>query len=314
MELILELTNRSGRTLERHRFRATERISIGRAYDNDLILSDETVDAHHAEIIEDQQGHLMLRDLNSINGIRTGRHRALEQTNLLTSGDEYIIGKTHLRIFRPDHPIAEAISLNRLDLAINYFGHSLLSLASALLLMLFTSLAVWNTVVAEYKWENFFNPLLGVLGLSLLVTLFWCLIGRIAKHEMRFKAQFTVITLFVIVCFGVDFIYEFILYNSMTYLWTSIIFILLGTALLASLFWLNLHIATTIDNAQRWKIATFLAIVIMTLSILSDVIEHTQFSPNPRYVAIIKAPLLRINPGDDLEGFLGKAESIFEHE
>src|SRR5689334_18829817 len=46
---------------------AADVIRIGKAEDNDIVLSDETVSRVHCEILRDQKGHL-LRDLKSTNG------------------------------------------------------------------------------------------------------------------------------------------------------------------------------------------------------------------------------------------------------
>ena len=73
MEVVFEIVSRAGRTLERHKATGP-RLSIGRAFDNELILSDETVSPHHAVLERDPDGNSVLVDLDSLNGIRNERH------------------------------------------------------------------------------------------------------------------------------------------------------------------------------------------------------------------------------------------------
>lgn len=73
-------------------------ISIGRAEDNDIVLLDETVSAHHARVYYDQKAHdICILDLDSLNGLFIGdqpTHR-----NILYDGVKIGLGAATL-IFR----------------------------------------------------------------------------------------------------------------------------------------------------------------------------------------------------------------------
>jgi pSer/pThr/pTyr-binding forkhead associated (FHA) protein len=71
-------------------------LTIGRAPDNQLVLSDQQASSHHAEIRPDAQGFL-LTDVNSRNGTFVNEQRLLPQTpRLLIPGDVIRIGETRL--------------------------------------------------------------------------------------------------------------------------------------------------------------------------------------------------------------------------
>jgi FHA domain len=313
MELVFEITSRSGRSIERHKLQGDE-ISIGRAYDNQLILSDETVSPHHALITADSKGHIIIRDLDSINGISNGNHERFHGDITLVSGNEYLLGKTRIRIFTLDHQIAEAVSLSNIDWTINYFARNWVTFGAMLMLILLMVAETWMETDSEFKLESYINPIFGALALTIFAALFWGLISRIVKHEMRFKAQFTVISLYVVLAFCSIYLYEFVLFNSMNYIITVSFYVFITIVLLAVLFWFNLHIATYQSNAQRWKIAIFLSATIVILSMFSDVIERTEFSLDPHYIAEIKPPILRVVSGADIDKFIQNSSSIFEHE
>jgi DNA-binding NtrC family response regulator len=94
-------------------------VRVGSDPDNDLILADETVSAHHFEILATEQGCL-LRDLGSTNGTLVGGYRARElYLNDLT---EIAAGNTRLRFALNDGEVQ--IPLSRRTNFGSLLGHS----------------------------------------------------------------------------------------------------------------------------------------------------------------------------------------------
>src|SRR6478735_4732615 len=54
------------------RRRLGERLSVGAARDNDLVLPDDTVSRHHCELVREARG-VLVRDLGSTNHTRVGQ-------------------------------------------------------------------------------------------------------------------------------------------------------------------------------------------------------------------------------------------------
>lgn len=69
-------------------------VVIGRSPDADLVLSSTEVSRHHAEVVPDESGWLLV-DLGSTNGVRLNGRRVGVPT-LLTDGDVIEIGSTEL--------------------------------------------------------------------------------------------------------------------------------------------------------------------------------------------------------------------------
>ncbi len=108
----LEILGRDGRVVVRqpvHSFPCR----IGRAYDNDLILDDPYVAAHHAALEEVEAGRYAVRDLGSRNGLMLlSRRRRMESAEI---GPEDVIrlGHTQLRVRPHDYAVPKELDARR---------------------------------------------------------------------------------------------------------------------------------------------------------------------------------------------------------
>jgi pSer/pThr/pTyr-binding forkhead associated (FHA) protein len=81
----------------RYRFASTP-ITIGRAYDNDVVVDDPHVAAHHLRIARNDDGALIAEDLGSRNGLYVDRERERRAEIVLDGEHELRIGATVLRV------------------------------------------------------------------------------------------------------------------------------------------------------------------------------------------------------------------------
>src|SRR5262249_25202491 len=73
-------------------------ITIGKAEDNQLRVTDGSISRKHA-VIEPNGGGLVIKDLGSLNGIFVNDQRVGEQGHVLSEGDRIDIGRTRM-VFR----------------------------------------------------------------------------------------------------------------------------------------------------------------------------------------------------------------------
>jgi len=174
--LILEISTRG-----LHRYQQIDRevTTIGRALDNDIILSDPTVAPHHLKIIRHADSKLELVNLSEINPTRVNNQRLSSVvTEKLPLKLE--IGRVHAQLLPRDHAVADTRSLAGNGHGKNLFGHTywtvLLVLACLFLGGMEFFLNSYNTV----KWSDLFKYILRetvltigvfVLALSILERL-----------------------------------------------------------------------------------------------------------------------------------------------
>ncbi len=310
MEVIVEVVSRGGHTIERHRVRG-ERITLGRAFDNELILTDETVSPHHAVLETDTQGNPVLVDVGSLNGIGSDRYGAGSRIALV-SGDTCNLGRAQVRFYLPAHPVAETVRVGGLDGLINRLGTvAVLGLLTAAVAFV-TVAELWLTSYAGIEWGLLGIGLFSVFSAATAVAIFLAIIGRVAKHEGRMQTQLALVFLYLLVQSTIVFAYEVILFNTLNPWFSAIIGLGASFVLLAVTLWVCLHVATNLRSRQRWQFALTFTGVLLCVSVYPEFIERGEFSDTPRYVKQVKPPQLRFVRGIDRDTFVERTYKAFE--
>lgn len=103
-----ERDGRIGRVVDVHQWPLT----LGRAMDNDVVIDDPHVAAHHATLVLGEDGRLRLWPLPSLNGVRIDGKRSDGEATLPAGGAELQLGGTKLRlrlageVLAPEVPLA----------------------------------------------------------------------------------------------------------------------------------------------------------------------------------------------------------------
>lgn len=153
-------------------------LHIGRALDNDLVLPDPHVAAHHATVAPDADGRLCLTVGDSRNGVR------IEHGNgplLLSAGEQaplpplarWHLGHSQLLLRLPQDPIAAELPLTRGPSPMPRW----LMPALAVVALLWLLASRWVGSDADTRWNDYLAPVLGA-GAALFV---WCLVWGLAS-------------------------------------------------------------------------------------------------------------------------------------
>jgi len=189
--LFIEQLARDGSVAARSAVRQVP-FTIGRAYDNDLILDDPHVAPHHLRIEREADGTLVARDLSTHNGLLalapSGRHaRAVGR---LALDDDVLarIGHTVLRTRASDHPVPaerpaarEGLLERPVTAAVALFGVLLVALYEA-----------WLAAEGPRDSDGLFSLPLTVGGTVTLWGGAWALLSRLFTHRARFAAHLTI--------------------------------------------------------------------------------------------------------------------------
>ena len=161
-------------------------LTIGRALDNDIVLPDPHVAAHHATLTPDADGHLHVSVGDSRNGVRVehGHSHALlragEQAALPALARLHV-GHSQLLLRLPSDPLAAELPLVQVLAA----APRALVPVLAVVALLWLLAARWIGSDADARWNDYLAPLL-VAGGALFV---WCLVWGLASK--LFTGRFT---------------------------------------------------------------------------------------------------------------------------
>ncbi|MGY8814032.1 MAG: FHA domain-containing protein [Gammaproteobacteria bacterium] len=311
MELIFKILSQPGRTEDIRKLDG-ERITVGRAFDNDLIVSDTEVSPHHAVIETDENGQLILNDLNSLNGIYSDQNQKVDRKIALNSGSQFRIGKTVIYMFTPDHPVPDALDNTELSTLPQILDHPLVLVFAILLVSLIHAMDQWLNMVAEFQWKEIINTELVVLGGALLTGIFWSVIGRVFKHEANLKKQFTVILVFIAAQFLLTSLFELILFNTLNYYFSLAIMLVFEFCLIAALLWCNLLLAVNQTSFQRMRTAVSVSMMLIALSIYSEFNFDSEVSNSPEYVKLLSPPALQLTNTISEDDYLTSIMVVFD--
>lgn len=156
--------------------------TVGRAFDNDVVVDDPHVAPHHLRIFRDEGGRLVAEDLGSVNGMapESGGSRA---PRLAFDREGVRIGLTIVRALEASHPVAPEVPLAapRRDLEWS------LGLMAAVALAM--GLVMWLTTATETKPELLMAGVLMFVASVFLWGAFWALLARVFSGRARFTAM-----------------------------------------------------------------------------------------------------------------------------
>ncbi len=157
-------------------------VTIGRGYDNDVVVDDPYVAAHHVRVFRDDAGRLVAEDAGSKNGLFLDHDGARQARIVLDPERPFRIGHTYVRI----RETAYAVPIERVAGARIPIWPALTAACLAVAAPGLEALHVWLTQTGEVKASAFINSLIAIPAMALAWISFWTLLSRIFSGQGRF--------------------------------------------------------------------------------------------------------------------------------
>jgi hypothetical protein len=162
---------------------AGDEATIGRGYDNDVVVDDPYVAARHVRVFRDGDGRLVAEDAGSKNGLFLDGEGARQARIVIDPERAFRIGNTLLRI----RETAYAVPLERIT---GPKARTWPAVAAAAALAVAVpgveALHVWLTQTGEAKASLYVSPLLFIPAWALAWISVWTLLSRILSGHGRF--------------------------------------------------------------------------------------------------------------------------------
>ena len=206
---VIEVLDRDGQV--RQSYRVTRwPLTIGRALDNDLPLSDPHVAAHHLRIVpaaadddsdngDENAGSLCLQALDSVNGVQYGRQRLKAGESATLADDaappELQLGRTRLRLRLPAQPLAPELPLRGNRSRARRWTPLI---AAALAALLSLGLEIWLESDPDTFGKRLASELLGMSIMAAAWCGLWAVLTKVFARQARFGWHLLVLSLAVV--------------------------------------------------------------------------------------------------------------------
>ena len=297
----VETLSRHGDVVSRQRFTATP-ITIGRAYDNDVVVDDPHVAAHHLRIVRSDEGVLKAEDLGSRNGLYLGRGRDKRSEIALDGDHELSIGTTMLRVRTASFAVPDEQPVIR---GVRFWPAAIACIAGVFLLAV---LDLWLSETTEPKAIRYFTPLLIIAGIVVAWTAGWSVITRVFRGHARFALHFLIVSAGMLAFSFYDLAAEM---GAFAFSWTAltttsylVAWILLGAIVFA-------HLVAV--NPSRKPIKLGIAILVAAAGIAMQTLKHGEFRSNygqPVVLNRLEPPALRLVSPQREAAFFADAAKI----
>ena len=281
----VEILSRQHDVVARQRFTATP-ITIGRAYDNDVVVDDPHVAAHHLRIVRSDEGVLTAEDLGSRNGLYVNHARGRRSEVALDGEHELSIGATLLRVRTAAYAVpAEQPVVHGL----RYWPAAIACIAGVFAL---AALDLWLSETGEPKAIRYFTPLLILVVVVVVWTTAWSFVTRVFTGHPRFGRHFLIVAAGLLAYSVYDQAAEV---GAFAWSWTSlatssyvIAWLLLGAIVLAHLL--------AVNRARR-PLKVAIAVIVAAAGIAMQTLKQGELRSNygqPVTLSRLEPPALRM--------------------
>lgn len=174
----VEMLNRNRDVLRRQAVDVLP-ISIGRGYDNDIILDDPHTSAHHAVVERTADGGLMVRDLGSRNEIS---HNGLRRKDLPIDGRTiFRLGHTNLRVRCADFSVDDEMA----DGTFHDWEGRPPAMTGVALIVCLTLADTWSGDFEKFEPIRYLIAVVTALGFGMVWCGFWSFANRLFGGNAR---------------------------------------------------------------------------------------------------------------------------------
>ncbi|MEP7102533.1 MAG: FHA domain-containing protein [Burkholderiales bacterium] len=278
-------------------------LRIGRALDNDVVLSDPHVAAHHATIALTDQG-LMLTLADTRNGLMLGRKRLRSGESVLLAPDgdpiEMQLGRTQLRLRLPEQALAAELPLAPTG---SLARRTLPALIAALLLIAGTLFTTYLDTDPEGLTRALGSALLTGLVTAAVWCIAWALMSKTFTRQAHFGWHVRVFVFASLALLAVTALANLLAF-AFSWPWLSD-FDFVGTiaVVATALYFHLLAVEPSRHRAFKWA-AVSCAVVGVLLSLWFNVQRSDQFG-DELYMSHLFPPALRIAKPITTDAFVG---------
>ncbi|MAM69895.1 MAG: hypothetical protein CMP91_01950 [Gammaproteobacteria bacterium] len=277
---------------------------IGRAYDNDLIIADETVSPHHLEIHADDKG-FRIKTLSNENGTWIEKDKLPEGEHELTVPTTINIGRTHLETHAAHSPVEPTVILARTHGISELCSNLFVSIGLIALYLLVNYYFAYTQASIVQDWnEILINQLrnyqqLDFFGYPILLAGIMSGMARIFHHSWRFPLQLSIASIAFLGYIVTD---EY--RSNISYFFTSdaaanVLIVIFSGIFFAWLLAWQLRAASMIGVKRAAFVGIGVVWSALAIQNIQNVVEQPDFRQQPNMHNIVQRYDIRLMPSED---------------
>lgn len=275
---------------------------IGRAYDNDVIIADPYVHPYELNIQSASPGW-QVQVLNPDQQVVSETHHQ--------SGDEVVVGKTHLRLFSADHPVEAARPMH--DTSVLEVIRSV-SVGLLLMLVLVVALSFYHFqgMTEKVMPGKLVAGSLPVLAGVLIWAAGWSLLAYVVRRHLYFHYFLFITVVYMLLDILIESVISVVAFNINNDWVSEALSYFTGGILLVFLFYASMHQTFTLSRKRKWFLANLFSWGLVAVIIFAIYANQPEFRRNPEYPADLEPPALRVVKARSFESFMADADTLFD--
>ena len=293
----VETLARNGDVLHRHRVDALP-IRIGRGYDNDFIVDDAHCAARHAIVEADQEGRMVLRDLDTRNGVV---HRGKRMSRLVMTGNTIVrLGHTTLRVRPADFPVPA----EQVDRTMHAWEGGMPGLVGLVLIGAVALFSVWLNDTQSFQLIRYLQALAFGIGAGLVWAGGWAFANRLFGRHARLGRHLFILGAALAALVAIQLTLSTLAY-AFSWEWLTRYGAHLVIALAAVMVYF--HLSTVKPNGRRRFAITCLMLGVLGsgLTLISNE-QRTGRMGSELYMSVLMPPSIKVARDHKVDEFMGK--------
>ncbi|MDM7860949.1 FHA domain-containing protein [Alteromonas sp. ASW11-36] len=251
MEIVIEILEPGRKASQILKFTQPQ-IRVGRAWDNDLVLTDAEIDAYHGIIDYDEQAQqLRFTDLNSSNGsVYKGKRVSDSQT--IEFAEKITLGETNFKIHRQSDTVAPTKLHSSSEKLTKTLGRPVYA---CLLALCAISLGEYFDFIEggiKFEWNIQLQSLISSSMTLVVWALVWGGISKLIKHHMNFFAHLALASCVMIISGVLGQLGNVIVFNTLS-AWITDLYDASNTALVVFI-WMYFALVITANARARTRL------------------------------------------------------------
>ena len=283
------------------------RTRLGRAYDNDVIISDPFVAAHQFELVKLEENY-QLNITESANPVLRNHKLVEGEGCVLAPGDSIVVGKSRIDMLRADADVAPTKQQFMSSWRLSSRVSPAIAVGTLLTCCGIDAVMTYWQTSSTLQWREPAYLALFSVGTIFVWAAIWALVGRLLKHQSLFFVQLFLTTL---VCGLFIFVFplaEIVTFNTNSAAVGEYISYLAGFGFIVLLLKANLAVAT---NLQRTGLAAgFAGVFLVGAVFLTERYSDADFEYRQDYPATIKPPFAVVRNPVPIDEYLSDIDRM----